>query len=158
MLFNFHARSELCPETQFAEPHTNFLLLPSLKVDTESQTLVTYSRIHDTGFPGSSAGKESTYGRRPWFDSEVEQIPWRRGRLPTPVFLGFPGDSGGKEFTCNVRDLGSISGLARSPGGGHGYPLQYSYLENPHGQRSRGTGVHGLSKNRTERATKQTQN
>ena len=31
----------------------------------------------------------------------------------------------------DVRDLGSIPGLGRSPGGGHGYPLQYSSLENP---------------------------
>ena len=31
----------------------------------------------------------------------------------------------------DTRDLGSISGLERSPGGGHGNPLQYSYLENP---------------------------
>ena len=30
-----------------------------------------------------------------------------------------------------VRDMGSIPGLGRSPGGGHGDPLQYSYLENP---------------------------
>ena len=32
--------------------------------------------------------------------------------------------------------MGSISGLERSPGGEHGNPLQYSYLENPHEQRS----------------------
>ena len=31
----------------------------------------------------------------------------------------------------DLRDLGSIPGLGRSPGGGHGYPLQYSSLENP---------------------------
>ena len=41
-----------------------------------------------------------------------------------------------KESTCNAGDLGSIPGLGRSPGGGHGNPLQYSCLENPHGQRS----------------------
>ena len=35
-----------------------------------------------------------------------------------------------------VGDLGSIPGLVRLPGGGHGNPLQYSCLENPHGQRS----------------------
>ena len=35
-----------------------------------------------------------------------------------------------------VRDLGSIPGLGISPGGEHGHPLQYSCLENPHGQRS----------------------
>ena len=34
------------------------------------------------------------------------------------------------------RDPGSILGSGRSPGGGHGNPLQYSCLENPHGQRS----------------------
>ena len=30
----------------------------------------------------------------------------------------------------DVRDVGSIPGLGRSPAGGHGNPLQYSYLEN----------------------------
>ena len=34
------------------------------------------------------------------------------------------------------RDMGSIPGLRRSPGGGHGNPLQYSCLENPHEQKS----------------------
>ena len=34
-----------------------------------------------------------------------------------------------------MRDLGLIPGLGRSSGGGHGTPLQYSCLENPHGQR-----------------------
>ena len=38
-----------------------------------------------------------------------------------------------KEFTCNAGDLGLIPGLGRPPGGGHGNPLQYSCLENPHG-------------------------
>ena len=37
---------------------------------------------------------------------------------------------------CNMEDLGSISGLGRSPGGGNGNLLQYSHLGNPHGQRS----------------------
>ena len=35
-----------------------------------------------------------------------------------------------KESALNVGDLGSIPGLGRSPGGGTGYPLQYSGLEN----------------------------
>ena len=39
--------------------------------------------------------------------------------------------SPGKESACNVEDLGSIPGLGRSPGKGHGNPLQYSCLENP---------------------------
>ena len=58
-----------------------------------------------------------------------------------PVFggeypQGFPGGSDGKESTSTVGDLGLIPGLGRSAGGGHGYPLQYSCLENSCGQRS----------------------
>ena len=50
--------------------------------------------------------------------------------------MGFPGCSDGKESTCSAGDLDSIPGSGRSPGGGHGNSLQYSCLENPHGQRS----------------------
>ena len=63
-----------------------------------------------------------------------------------PVFLGFPYGSAGKESTCNAEDLGSISGLGRSPGEGKGYPLQYSDLEN-----STDCIVHGVVKSRTRR-------
>ena len=42
--------------------------------------------------------------------------------------LGFPGGSDGKESVCNVGDLGLILGMGRSPGGGHGNPLQYFLL------------------------------
>ena len=49
---------------------------------------------------------------------------------------GFPGGLYGKEPACHAGDLGSIPGLGRSPREGHGNPLQYSCLENPHGQRS----------------------
>jgi len=38
--------------------------------------------------------------------------------------------------TGDIRDMGLIPGSGRFPGGGHGNPLQYSCLENPHGQRS----------------------
>ena len=76
--------------------------------------------------------------------SWVGKIPWRRNRLPIPVFLGFPGGSAGKESTGNVGDLGSIPGLGRSPGEGKGYPLQYSGLEN-----SMDCTVHGVMKSRT---------
>ena len=42
----------------------------------------------------------------PGFDSWVGKTPWRRERLPTPVFLGFPGGSASKESVCNEGDLG----------------------------------------------------
>ena len=44
--------------------------------------------------------------------------------------MGFPGGSDDKESACNSGDPGSILGSGRSPGGGNGYPLQYSCLEN----------------------------
>ena len=51
--------------------------------------------------------------------------------------MGIPGDSDSKESpACNSEDLGSIPGMERSLGGGHGNPIQYSCLKNPHGQRS----------------------
>ena len=47
--------------------------------------------------------------------------------------------SDSKEFACNAGDQGSIPGLGRSPGGGHGNPFHgQRSLENPHGQRSLG--------------------
>ena len=49
------------------------------------------------------------------------------------IGLGFPGGSYGRKFACNTGGLGSIPELGRSPGGGHGNPLQYSCLENLHG-------------------------
>ena len=52
------------------------------------------------------------------------------------IHLGLPWWFNGKEAACNAGYLGSIPGLGRSPGGGNGNPLQYSCLENPHGQRS----------------------
>ena len=51
---------------------------------------------------------------------------------------GFPDGASGNlpANTGDARDMGSIPAWERSPGGGHGNPLQYSCLENPHGQRS----------------------
>ena len=51
-------------------------------------------------------------------------------------FHGLPGSLAGKEYASNAGDPGSIPGSGRSLGEGIGHPLQYSCLENPHGQRS----------------------
>ena len=66
----------------------------------------------------------------------------------TLLLMSFPGGSDGKESACNAGDLGSVPGLGRSPGGGHGNPLQYTCLENPHGQRN--LLVHGVTKIQTQ--------
>ena len=49
----------------------------------------------------------------------------------------------------NVRDLGLIPGLGRSPGEGNGNPLQYSCLENPMDRGARKATVHGVTKSQT---------
>ena len=97
-------------------------------------------------FPGSSAGKESAYStENPNLIPGSERFPWRRDRLPTPVFLGFPGGSDSKESACNVGDLGLIPGLGRSPGEVNGYPLQYSGLENSMDRGAWQATVHGVT-------------
>ena len=55
-----------------------------------------------------------------------------------------PADAGG------VRDKGSIPGLGRSPGGGHGNPLQYSRLENSTDRGTWGAMVHRVTKSQTQ--------
>ena len=44
--------------------------------------------------------------------------------------MNFSGGSDGKESVSNAGDLGSITGLGRSPGEGNGNLLEYGYLEN----------------------------
>ena len=61
----------------------------------------------------------------------------------------FPHSSVGKESACNAGDLGLIPGSGRSPGGGHGNPLQYSCLENPMDRGAWLATVHGVAESRT---------
>ena len=63
--------------------------------------------------------------------------------------LAFPGGSDGKESAWNAGDLGLIPELGRSPGGGHGNPLQYSCLENPMDRGAWRSTVHGVTESRT---------
>ena len=52
-------------------------------------------------------------------------------------------------FAKGVREAGLIPGSARSPGGGHGNPLQYSCLENPMDREAWWATVHGVAKSQT---------
>ena len=61
--------------------------------------------------------------------------------------MGFPGGSDSKESACNAGDLDLIPGSGRSPGEGHGDPLQYSCLENPRDGEAWRAIVHGAAKN-----------
>ena len=58
-----------------------------------------------------------------------------------------------KESACNVGGLGSILGLGRSPGGGHGIPLQYSCLENPVDRGAWRAAVHVFAKSGTPQSS-----
>ena len=105
-----------------------------------------------------------------WVRSWVRKIPWRRERLPTPVFWPgefhrlynlwghkesdsterlslFPGGSVVKNPSSNARDtgdLGSIPGWGRSPRRGDGNPLQYYCLKNPMDRGAWQATVHGI--------------
>ena len=61
---------------------------------------------------------------------------WGVGRLPRWLI--------GKESACSAGETGSVPGSGRSPGEGHGNPLQYSCLENPM-DGGAWAGVHGGS-------------
>ena len=68
------------------------------------------------------------------------------------AWVGFPGGSVVKNPPVNagdLKDLGSVPGLGKSPGGGHGNPLQRSCLENPMDRRAWWAAVHGVAKSRT---------
>ena len=65
------------------------------------------------------------------------------------IYGGFFGGSEGKEYAYYVGDPGSIPGLGRSTGGGHGNSLQYSYLENSMDRGAWWATVHGVTKSQT---------
>ena len=72
------------------------------------------------------------------------------------IIRGFPGGASGKEPTCQrrwLRDMGLIPGLGRSPGEGHGNPLQTSCLENPKDREAWWATVHRDTKSWTPEAT-----
>ena len=65
---------------------------------------------------------------------------------------GFSGGASGKEpayIAGNINDEGLIPGSGRSPEGGHGKPLQYSCLKNPHEQRNLVGHRHRVGKSQT---------
>ena len=73
--------------------------------------------------------------------------------------MGFPGAASGKKKkhtpanAGDIRDANSVPGLGRSPGRGHGNPLQYSCLENPKDREAWRVTVNGVSESDTTEAT-----
>ena len=113
----------------------------------EVPTLISF-KVHQSLDPPVAEG--SDYQGGTWASTGQEIVPRRELRafpVPEPEASfaeslpseedriwsneDVPGGSDGEESTCNARHTGSIPGLGRSPGGGHGNPFQYSSLENP---------------------------
>ena len=67
--------------------------------------------------------------------------------------VGFSGGSDSKESVCSAGDAGSIPGSGRSPGRGHGNPLQYSCLENSMDTGPWWATVYGVAKSRAQLVT-----
>ena len=68
---------------------------------------------------------------------QMYQDPW------LSFLFKFPRGLDGKESACNAGAWGLIPGSGRSPGEGHGNPLQYSCLENPMDRGAWWATVHG---------------
>ena len=107
------------------------------------------------GSPTLQADSLPWQNRRRQCNSWLRKFPWRRDRLPTPVSLGFPGGSDGKESTCNEGELGSVPGLGRSPGGGHGNHSSIPAWKSPWTEKPGGLQSMALQNVRQDRATKQ---
>ena len=100
----------------------------------------------------------------PWYQPtpvqpQIIRLPISYGSKSTSSFFlqilarlfnrGFPGGSDRKETACSVGDLDSILVSGRSPGGGHGDPLQSSCLENPMDRGAWRATAQGVTKSQT---------
>ena len=105
------------------------------------------------GFPCGSAGKRiHLQCGRPGFDPWVGKIPWRREKLPAPVF--WPGEFPGLYILRGCKELDMTERLhfhfSRSCiGEGNGNPLQCSCLENPRDGGASWAAVYGVAQSRT---------
>ena len=88
--------------------------------------------------PRESQGQGSLVGCRLWglTESDMTEATWQQQQQQQDRGTAFLGGAAVKNLPASAGDMGLIPGLGRSPGEGHGYPPQYSCLENPHGQRN----------------------
>ena len=115
-------------------------LLQCMKVKSESEVA---SRVQLLATPWTTA-----YQAPPSMGFSRQEY-WSGVPLPSP---GLSLWLRNKESACNAvatRNVSSIPGFRRSPGGGHSIPLQYSSLENPMGRESWRAIVHKVTKSWT---------
>ena len=83
---------------------------------------------------------------------QLQTMPFAAIQMDLKIITGFPGDANEKQPICQHRRHrrhSFILGLEKSPGGGHGNPLQYSCLENPMDRGAWWATVHEVAKSRT---------
>ena len=78
--------------------------------------------VNDCWYPEDKLGLRTAWIGEEWRATTPDQEGDYGG-------LGFPDSLNAKKPTCNAGDPGSVPGSGRSPGEGHGNPLQYSCLE-----------------------------
>ena len=88
------------PGIELAFPVAAALYVDSLPLSYEGSSKTTCTKVNLWASLVAQLVKNRLQCRRLWFDSWVGKIPWRRDRLPTPVFLGYSGGSDGEESTC----------------------------------------------------------
>ena len=113
--------------------------------------MATHSHIFAWRIPWTEEPGElqSMVSWSPWGHKESDTTEWL---THTVLEQGFLGGTRGKNLPANagnIRDMGSIPGLGRSPREGHGNPLQYSCLENPQNRGTWWTTVHRIAKSQT---------
>ena len=111
---------------------------------SETQCIAKRDRASSRATPQCCVSWESKCCYSMWMGSPGKG--WALFKAP----LGFPGGSDGKESACNAGGLGSVPGWERLPGGGHGNPLQYSFLENSVDRGVWWATVHGVKKSQTQ--------
>ena len=102
--------------------YTNYLQIPTIVQTHKHYHLNTYQNSYSTIYTNTQIYKHTPQ---------------------VPVVKNLPANAG------DIRDTGLIPGSERSPGGGHGNPLQYSFLENPIDRGSWQATVHRVAQSRT---------
>ena len=127
------------------KPEAGFLPLPHLRRST--------SRLHAKNLSVLVSHVSWTRWRTFLF---IHEILLKEGATPnSDTHCAVDGTSGKAPPASagDIRHVGSIPGLGRSPGGGHGNPLQYSCLENPMDRGAWGLQFVGLQRVNTTEAT-----
>ena len=145
-------------------PRTGWTAATPRSPPSSATTAAAASTPASTGYPGASSPcrkQVSQMERTRSFGPQEATRTWALGGPPMPQLSA--GQGGASQLAPVVknspahagdtRDVGSIPGLGRSPGGGHGNPLQFACLESPMDRGAWWAAVQGVTKSRTRLIT-----